>query len=54
MLGHEITQSIKDIVIDHSEDEIFSTLNESNMNPNETIVKLLSRGEFSFYYFIIF
>lgn len=39
-------QSIKEIVGNHSEADIYAALKESNMDPNETAQKLLNEGEF--------
>ncbi|KAL8098858.1 uncharacterized protein LOC141683832 isoform X2 [Apium graveolens] len=39
-------QSIKEIVGDHSDAEIYSTLKETNMDPNETAQKLLNQDPF--------
>ncbi|XP_063950211.1 GBF-interacting protein 1-like isoform X4 [Daucus carota subsp. sativus] len=39
-------QSIKEIVGNHSDAEIYSTLKETNMNPNETAQKLLNQDPF--------
>lgn len=37
-------QSIKEIVGDHSDADIYSALKEANMDPNETTQKLLNQG----------
>ncbi|GKD93957.1 GBF-interacting protein 1-like protein isoform X4 [Tanacetum coccineum] len=37
-------QSIKEIVRNHSDADIYNTLKESNMDPNETTQKLLEQG----------
>lgn len=37
-------QSIKEIVGDHSDADIYTTLKETNMDPNETAQKLLNQG----------
>ena len=37
-------QSIKEIVGNHSDTEIYVTLKETNMDPNETAQKLLNQG----------
>ena len=42
----EIIQSIKEIVGNHPDSEIYSILQESNMDPNETAQKLLNQGNF--------
>lgn len=42
-------QSIKEIVGNHSDSEIYNTLQESNMDPNETAQKLLNQGKFVFF-----
>ncbi|KAI3414861.1 uncharacterized protein J3R85_015784 [Psidium guajava] len=39
-------QSIKEIVKNHSDAEIYATLKESNMDPNETAQKLLNQDPF--------
>lgn len=39
-------QSIKEIVGNHSDADIYSTLKETNMDPNETTQKLLNQGSF--------
>lgn len=39
-------QSIKEIVGNHSDADIYMTLKESNMDPNETAQKLLNQGWF--------
>ncbi|XP_010685332.1 GBF-interacting protein 1-like isoform X2 [Beta vulgaris subsp. vulgaris] len=39
-------QSIKEIVGNHSDSEIYNTLQESNMDPNETAQKLLNQDPF--------
>ncbi|XP_021716508.1 GBF-interacting protein 1-like [Chenopodium quinoa] len=39
-------QSIKEIVGNHSDSEIYNTLKESNMDPNETAQKLLNQDPF--------
>jgi hypothetical protein len=39
-------QSIKEIVGDHSEADIYVALKETNMDPNETTQKLLNQGWF--------
>ncbi|KAI4331287.1 hypothetical protein MLD38_029486 [Melastoma candidum] len=39
-------QSIKEVVKDHSNDEIYAALKESNMDPNETAQKLLNQDPF--------
>lgn len=41
-------QSIKEIVGNHSDAEIYSTLKETNMDPNETAQKLLNQGPLFF------
>lgn len=38
-------QSIKEIVGNHSELDIYAVLKETNMDPNETAQKLLYQGE---------
>lgn len=40
-------QSIKEIVGNHSDAEIYVALKETNMDPNETTQKLLNQGQFS-------
>lgn len=37
-------QSIKEIVGNHSESDIYLALKETNMDPNETAQKLLNQG----------
>lgn len=37
-------QSIKEIVGNHSDDDIYVALKEANMDPNETAQKLLHQG----------
>jgi hypothetical protein len=37
-------QSIKEVVVGHSDADILDTLRESNMDPNETAQKLLNQG----------
>jgi hypothetical protein len=37
-------QSIKEVVVGHSDADIFDALRESNMDPNETAQKLLNQG----------
>lgn len=37
-------QSIKEIVGDHSDADIYVALKETNMDPNETAQKLLNQG----------
>ena len=37
-------QSIKEIVKNHSDAEIYVTLKETNMDPDETAQKLLNQG----------
>lgn len=37
-------QSIKEIVGNHSEADIYTMLKETNMDPNETVQKLLTQG----------
>jgi hypothetical protein len=37
-------QSIKEIVGNHSESDIYAALKETNMDPNETAQKLLNQG----------
>lgn len=44
-------QSIKEIVGNHSDAEIYVTLKETNMDPNETTQKLLNQGLLRFYLF---
>ena len=47
-------QSIKEIVGNHSDADIYTTLKETNMDPNETAQKLLNQGfsvSFSFSFF---
>ncbi|KAG1334249.1 hypothetical protein COCNU_03G003680 [Cocos nucifera] len=39
-------QSIKEIVGNHSDADIYATLKETNMDPNETAQKLLHQGLF--------
>ncbi|KAK1360286.1 GBF-interacting protein [Heracleum sosnowskyi] len=39
-------QSLKEIVGNHSDAEIYSTLKETNMDPNETVQKLLNQDPF--------
>ena len=39
-------QSIREIVGNHSDSEIYNALKESNMDPNETAQKLLNQGHF--------
>ncbi|XP_008784271.2 GBF-interacting protein 1-like [Phoenix dactylifera] len=39
-------QSIKEIVGDHSDSDIYAMLQETNMDPNETAQKLLNQGPF--------
>lgn len=39
-------QSIKEIVGNHSEADIYVALKETNMDPNETTQKLLNQGWF--------
>lgn len=39
-------QSIKEIVGNHSDADIYVMLKESNMDPNETAQKLLNQGHF--------
>lgn len=41
-------QSIKEIVGNHSDADIYTTLKETNMDPNETAQRLLNQGFFSF------
>lgn len=42
-------QTIKEIVGNHSDADIYFTLKDSNMDPNETAQKLLNQGQcFSF------
>lgn len=38
-------QSIKEIVGNHSDADIYVTLKETNMDPNETAQKLLNQGQ---------
>ncbi|OVA03182.1 Protein of unknown function DUF1296 [Macleaya cordata] len=38
-------QSIKEIVGNHSDGDIYSMLKETNMDPNETAQKLLNQGD---------
>ena len=40
----KIIQSIKEIVGNHSDADIYVVLKESNMDPNETAQKLLNQG----------
>lgn len=40
----KIIQSIKEIVGNHSDADIYAVLKESNMDPNETAQKLLNQG----------
>lgn len=40
-------QSIKEIVGNHSDADIYVTLKETNMDPNETAQKLLNQGLFT-------
>ena len=56
-------QSIKEIVGDHSDADIYTTLKETNMDPNETAQKLLNQGIsfvtlglifFAFFFFFFF
>lgn len=47
-------QSIKEIVGNHSDADIYSTLKETNMDPNETAQKLLNQGSFFFTFLFIF
>lgn len=45
--GVRITiQSIKEIVGNHSDADIYVVLKETNMDPNETTQKLLNQGPF--------
>lgn len=44
-------QSIKEIVGNHSETDIYVTLKETNMDPDETAQKLLNLG---FYLILLF
>lgn len=44
-------QSIKEIVGNHSDADIYTTLKETNMDPNETAQKLLNQGFFFFLFF---
>ena len=47
-------QSIKEIVRNHSDSEIYNTLKETNMDPNETAQKLLNQGKFlKFFRFLL-
>lgn len=39
-------QSIKEIVGNHSDADIYVVLKETNMDPNETAQKLLNQGPF--------
>ena len=47
-------QSIKEIVGNHSELDIYAALKEANMDPNETTQKLLIQGllSFSIFFFL--
>jgi hypothetical protein len=51
-------QSIKEIVGDHSEADIYVALKETNMDPNETTQKLLNQGWFfcgvTVFFFVFF
>ena len=47
-------QSIKEIVGNHSELDIYAALKEANMDPNETTQKLLIQGLLSFSNFFFF
>ena len=47
-------QSIKEIVGNHSELDIYAALKEANMDPNETTQKLLIQGLLSFSIFFFF
>lgn len=40
----EILESIKEVVGNHSDADIYVTLKETNMDPNETAQKLLNQG----------
>jgi len=40
----KIIQSIKEIVGNHSDADIYAVLKESNMDPNDTAQKLLNQG----------
>lgn len=39
-------QTIKEIVGNHSDADIYVALKDSNMDPNETAQKLLNQGQF--------
>jgi hypothetical protein len=45
-------QSIKEIVGNFSDADIYMVLKETNMDPNETVQKLLNQGLLFFYLFI--
>jgi hypothetical protein len=47
-------QSIKEIVGDHSEADIYVALKETNMDPNETTQKLLNQGWFFLWGYSVF
>jgi hypothetical protein len=47
-------QSIKEIVGDHSEADIYVALKETNMDPNETTQKLLNQGWFFLWGYMVF
>lgn len=42
----EILESIKEVVGNHSDADIYVALKETNMDPNETAQKLLNQGVF--------
>jgi len=48
----KIIQSIKEIVGNFSDADIYMVLKETNMDPNETVQKLLNQGLLFFYLFI--
>ena len=49
----KMIQNLKEIV-NCSEAEIYATLKECNMDPNEAVSRLLSQGIFSFFFLLFF
>lgn len=46
--SRKMVQSLKEIVSNFTELEIYAMLKECNMDPNEAVSRLLSQGFFSF------
>jgi len=49
--SRKMVQSLKEIVHNCTEQEIYAALKDCNMDPNEAVNRLLSQGPFFFFFF---